>query len=444
MLRRAFLASLPLAFDAAGASPGNWPGFRGPDATGVSGDDPRLPERWSATENILWKTQIQGAGWSSPIVWGNRVFVTAAAGERKKEAVQRGFYDAPQNPQPPKDLHHWDVFALDFETGRIVWRTEVHRGVPNTPRHPKNSYASETPVTDGAFIYAHFGNLGAYCLDWKGRIVWSKKWPPHATVGGWGTASSPLLDQERLYILDDNAEASNLLALDKKTGREIWRVVRHEQGSWATPYIWRNHHRTEIVVSVTNKVQSYDWSGQVLWELRGTSHNKIASPFSAHGLLYISAAYGPVYAIRPGASGDISLAKGESSNGAVAWSLAQGGSYTTSPLVYGDYYYTLHDRGFLTCHEATTGREVYGKQRIDREAGEFTSSPWAYNGRLFCLSEAGDTFVVAAGPEFNVLRKNSLEEFTMATPAIAQGSLILRTESSLFRIGKTGAETQQP
>jgi len=421
MTRRALLALIPLASRLRGASPTNWPQFRGPGARGVSGDDPRLPTRWSTTENIAWKAPIPGIGWGSPIVWGDRVFVTTAVSAGQGGEIKKGFYNAPENPAPPKDAHRWEVYALDLQSGDVVWKREVHRGAPKSPRHPKNSYASETPVTDGEHVYAHFGHLGTWCLDRGGNVVWAKQWPPNATVLGWGTGSSPVLHEGRVYIVNDNEDSSYLVALDKKTGKEIWRDERDEQGSWATPCIWENDRRVEIVISGTNKVRSYDLNGKVLWELRGTPNSAIPTPFAVHGLLFVASAYGPANAIRPG--------------GTVAWSLPGGGPYNTSPLVYGDYYYTLLDRGFLTCHDARTGLEIYGKQRINREAGAFTASPWAYNGKLFCLGEDGDTFVIEAGPKFQALHKNPLGEFSMATPAIAHGSLVLRTKSALYRIG---------
>jgi outer membrane protein assembly factor BamB len=241
-------------------------------------------------------------------------------------------------------------------------------------------------------------------------------------------------------VVNDNDENSFLVALDKTTGEEIWRVPREEESNWATPYVWQNVRRTEIVTCGTNRVRSYDPDGKVLWELAGMSSIVIPTPFSSHDLLFVTSGYvgdetRPVFAIRPGASGDISLKSGETSNAHIAWFWPQAGPYNPSPLVYGDYYYTLFDRGFLTCHEAETGKLVYDKQRFEVGASAFTASPWAYNGKLFCLSEDGDTFVIEAGPEYKLLGKNSIGEMCMATPAIARGSLILRTQERLYRIG---------
>jgi outer membrane protein assembly factor BamB len=272
-----------------------------------------------------------------------------------------------------------------------------------------------------------------------GEILWSRQWPLLKTRYGYGTASSPVLHEGRLYIVNDNEDQSYLLALNKVTGREIWRVDRDEPTNWSTPYIWRNNQRTEIVTTGTNKVCSYSLEGKLLWEISGMTTLVIPSPFSDDGLLYVSSGYpgdtkSPVYVVRPGASGDITP-EASGSDQYIAWSLPRGGSYIPSAILYKGLYYTLHDAGFLTCHDAKNGREIYGKHRIDPASGGFTSSPWAYNNRIFCLSEDGDTYAIQAGPEFKVLGKNSMDEICMASPAIANGSLILRTLSKLYRLG---------
>jgi len=436
--RRAFLAAA-LAPALRAASPANWPQFRGADARGLSDDDPRLPESWSRTENIAWRTPTEGKGWGSPVVWGDRVFFTAAVSEAPEEPLKKGLYGGGNRPEPPDTPHRWLVTALDLNSGKQLWQKQAHRGVPQTSRHLKNSFASETPATDGERLFAHFGHLGTYCYDFSGDLVWSKSWKPYETRYGWGTSASPIVHDGRLYIVNDNEEESYLLALEASTGKEIWRVARDEKSNWATPYVWENEQRTELIVPGYNKTRSYDLDGKLLWELGPNSSIVIPMPFEAHGLLYVASGYvgdntRPVYAIRPGAKGDISLKEGESSNEAIVWSLPQGAPYNPSPIVYGDYYYTLYDRGFLTCHEAKTGREVYGKQRIELDANAFTASPWAYNGKLFCLSEDGDCYVVEAGEEFRLLGKNSLGELSMATPAIAAGGLVLRTGDAVYRI----------
>jgi len=288
-------------------------------------------------------------------------------------------------------------------------------------------------------VYAYFANVGVFAFDMDGKPVWSKPMPQVKYRSGWGSSGSPVLYKDRLYLVNDNDTASFIVAYDTRTGREVWRATRDEGTNWTTPFVWENERRTEIVTSGSKKVRSYDLDGKVLWELSGMSTIDIPTPFAAHGLLYINSGYvadalRPVYAIRPGAAGDISLKPNETSNQFIAWSQPTLGSYNPSSLVYGDYYYTLHDRGFFTANEATTGKEIYPRQRLSATASGFSASPWAYNGKIFALSEDGDTFVIQAGPEFKLLGTNSLEERALATPAVANSSLIIRTASKLYRI----------
>jgi outer membrane protein assembly factor BamB len=244
-----------------------------------------------------------------------------------------------------------------------------------------------------------------------------------------------------LIVVNDNNDSSYVAALDCKTGRDVWRVPRDEKiTTWATPFVWTNERRTEIVTSGLTAIRSYDLDGKLLWEMRGPfGQLVIPTPFAADGLLYVTSGYvlspfRPAYAIRPGASGDISLPKGETSSAFVAWHDPLAGPYNPSPIVYQGRYYTLLDRGFFTCHDAKTGKLVYDKKRIDPESGAFTTSPWAYRDRIFCLSEDGDTFVIQPGDEFKVLGKNSLNEFTMASPALVGDRLVLRAQNHLYCI----------
>lgn len=416
-----------------------WTGFRGTSAGAVE-DDETLPDTWSSTQNVAWKINIPGRGWSSPVVAGDRIYLTSVIAALPEEAPKKGLYSGGNRETPPPGEHRWMVYCVDWKTGKLLWEREVHRGSA-AARHLKNSYASETPVTDGEHVYAYFGSVGLFCLDRDGKQIWSQPFGPFETRYGWGTAASPVLHKGRIYVVNDNEQNSFLAALDAKTGKQIWRVARDEGSNWATPYIWENARRTEIVTSGTRRIRSYDLDGKLLWELGPMSSIVIPTPFSKSGLLYVTSGYigdevRPVYAVQPGASGDISLKASESSNRFVAWSQPQAGPYNPSPIVYGDYYYTLLDRGFLTAHDARTGKEVYGKQRIDPAATAFTASLWAYNGKIFALSEDGDTFVFQAGPQYKLLGKNSLDEMCMATPAIYRSTLIVRTASKLYRIQK--------
>jgi outer membrane protein assembly factor BamB len=419
----------------------NWQQFRGPTMNAVVADNPNLPERWSQTENVEWVAEIPGLGWSSPIVWGNRVFLTTVTAEGEFERPKPGLYAPNGRSEPPQLDHDWRVYCLDLETGGVLWQRSVRAGVPEFPRHMKNTYASETPTTDGERVYVRFGDLGLFAFDMDGNQVWSVHVPFKQTRSDWGSASSPILHGEMLIVLYDNEEESWIAALDKRTGDELWRTARDEVSSWASPYVWENEVRTEIVTSGMNRIRSYDLDGTLLWEMDGQmSWASIATPFSSHGLVYVNSGYfrdehRPVYAIRPGATGDISLENGETTNDYIAWYQPKAGNYNTSPLVYGDVYYSLLDRGFFESYDARTGESIYGRQRV-KVGSSFTASPWAYNGKIFAASEQGDTYVIQAGPEFKVLHVNSLDEMIMASPAIVGDRLIIRTHSKVYSIKK--------
>ena len=444
MTWRAFLAAGFVALALATASAdANWPQFRGLHA-GVVADDPTLPETWGPNENVVWKTEVPGVGWSSPVVWGDHIFVTSAVNDEQPARPPARVYTAAE-VAPTTALHRWIVYDVDFKTGRIRWQREVTQNVPSRPKHMKNSYASETTTTDGERVYAYFGSVGLFAFDMNGKAVWSKPMGPFKTRSEWGPAASPIVYKGRVLVVNDNDEQAFMAAYDAKTGRELWRVTRDEGSNWSTPFVWENDVRTEIITTGSRKVRSYDFEGKLLWEMAGLSSLHIPTPFADHGLLYVNSGFRadpnkPVFAIRPGASGDISLPKGETSSKFIAWWNPTLGSYNPSSIVYGDYYYTLYDTSILACNDAKTGAEVYPRQRVSAESTGFTASPWAYNGKIFVMSEDGDTFVVQAGREFKVVGKNSLNEMTLATPAVANGSLIVRTASKLYRIGRAGRQ----
>lgn len=428
----------------------HWPQFRGTMA-GVAPDDPALPEVWSDTENVAWKIDIPGRAWSSPVVWGDHVFVATALDAK-----------APTQPLKPvptytarslggtmsgadisrtTNEHKWVLYDVDARTGKIRWERTIASAVPLQPVHQKNTFASETPVTDGERVYVYLGYMGLFAFDMNGAPVWSKPMDAVKMRMGWGPASSPALHNGRVYIVNDNDEGSFVAAFDARTGAELWRVPRDEGSNWTTPYVWQHERGTEIVTTGTRKVRSYDTDGKLLWELSGMSSIHVPTPFAHNGLLYVSSGYTPdplrpVYAIKPGATGDISLKPGERSNAFIVWSQPTLASHHPSGLLVGGRYYTLLDRGFLTANDAATGAEIYGRQRISAESSGFTASPWSYNGKIFAMSEDGDTFVIQAGPEFKVLGKNGLNEMTLATPAVAGRSLFIRTASKLYRIGR--------
>lgn len=421
----------------------NWPQFRGPGANPAIDDNPNLPDTWSTTENVEWVTDVTGLGWSSPVVWGNRIFLTTVGATGDFERPKDGLYLGLGRPAPPDVEHSWYVYCFDLETGNVVWRRLVNQEKPTFPRHPKSTYASATPVTDGERIYALFGDLGIFCFDMEGNEVWKQIFKTRKTRHGYGAGASPVVHDGKLIVIYDSEEDSFIAAYDTKTGKQVWRSERDELSTWATPFVWENEFRTEIVASGLNRIRSYDLDGNVLWDMDGhMSSNIIPSPLASHGMVYLDSGYvgdkqRPVYAIRAGASGDITLAEDETHNEFIAWYQPVAGTYNTSPLVYGDYYYSLLDRGYFECYNALTGELVYERTKISPKGrATFTASPWGYNGKVFCLSEQGNTYVLKAGPAFELLHENALGEMCVSSPAIVGDRLIIRTISKLYSIKK--------
>lgn len=463
------IAALSVAIFASTGYAGNWPQFRGPDSSGLS-TETALPAEWGMAKNIQWKIAIPGIAWSSPIIWGDRIFITTAISDKQPRPAPgmpggggRGRFgggDGGERPAlPPRPegggnrpmppggfgrgaktpdmVYRWEVHCYNRADGKLLWKKVAVEQKPTIATHRKNTYASETPVTDGQRVYAYFGMTGLHCYDFNGELVWKKNLGSHPMRFGWGTGSSPALDGDRLFVLCDNEEKSFLAALEAKTGKELWRVDRDEKSTWGTPFVWRTKDRTELVTGGSKRVRSYDpATGKQLWELGGMGMQVAASPVAGEGLLFIgsSGPFGakPLYAIKPGSGGDLTLKQGETANAGIAWCDKQGGPSMSSPLVYDGYVYVVaQNGGMLSCYDAKTGKPAYTKQRLP-QAGGFTSSPWAHAGKVFFLGEDGQTYVVKAGPEYKLLGTNKLDEMFMATPAIAGNALFLRGIDHLF------------
>jgi outer membrane protein assembly factor BamB len=425
--------------------PAHWPQFRGPGAAGV-GTNTGLPDRWSATDNVAWKTDLPGRSWSSPIVWGDRVFLTAVVNAGQSEEPKKGLYFGGDRAEPPQSEHDWKVLCLDLATGTLIWEKTVHRAAPQTPIHLKSSYGAETPVTDGDRVYAVFGGVGIFALTLDGREAWSRALEPRRMRHGWGTAASPVLHGGRLFIVNDNEEQAELFALDAATGRELWRVDRDEKSNWATPFIWENESRTELITAGSGAVRSYDLDGKPLWSFTGMSSIAIPTPVAGDDLLFVSSGFvgdklRPLYAIRPGAEGDITLEDGKTSNAFIAWSNPVGGPYNPSPLYYNGRLYVLYDRGLVSAYDAKTGTRLYDRERLPKGFA-FTSSPWAAKGRVFCLNEDGVGYVLRAGDAFELLHTNTLadDDMCMATPALAGDRLLIRTAARLYCLRTVGPD----
>src|SRR5688500_5634549 len=446
-------------------APDNWPRFRGPDSNPIS-DNPNLPVTWSKTENVEWVADVPGVGWSSPVVWGSRVFVTAATSEQRMkppslgtefsneyiaELRKQGMYAAEINKrlwardrEMPQDIViRLMVYCYDLESGKRLWEREVYHGHPRGGRHVKNSFASETPVTDGSRVYAYFTDYGLYAFDFDGKPVWATPFERRATIRDYGTGASPALHGDRLYVLNDNEEQSFLAAFDARTGKEVWRtprkIDRARKTGWSTPFVWKNRLRTEVVTLGPGVAISYGLDGRELWRINRMGAVAIQTPFAWNDVLLLTSGTSgddnkPIVAIRAGGAGDITPSEPANKNDHVIWyDRLAGGTYLPTPVVYRDALYVLYDKGIFSRYQLETGERVF-RSRIAPGASAFTASPWAYDGKVFLLSEEGNTFVVEAGNEYRLLHVNSLDEFTLASPAIAGDRLVIRTQHHLYSI----------
>lgn len=351
-----------------------------------------------------------------------------------------GFGGFGRGGPPPNDVYQFKVVCLDRKTGDVVWEKLAKEAKPTIPTHRTNTYASETPITDGERLYAYFGMTGLYCYDLNGKLIWSKELGTYPMMAGWGTGSSCALEGDRLFVLCDNEEKSFLVALDKKTGDELWRVDRDEKSNWCTPYIWKNKTRTEVVTS-GKVVRSYDpASGKVLWEMDGHNSGARSTPVGNEEMLFVGTGggmggNGPLVAIKAGAKGDITLEGNDTSSTFVAWSVPRAGAPMASPLLYQGYLYVADQRGgILACYDAATGKQHY-KERVPDSKG-FTSSPWAAGGKVFCLDEEGTTFVIEPGPTLKVVGTNKLNEMFWSSAALADNQLLLRGTDHLYSIAE--------
>jgi outer membrane protein assembly factor BamB len=428
---------------AAGAAlAGEWPQFRGPAGSGI-GDGANPPVRFDGVKgtNIAWSTEIPGLSVSSPVVWGDRVFVTTAISSDPKQTFRTGLF-GDTDPVNDSSRHQWKVLALDKKTGKILWEQTAHEGTPKTKRHPKSSQSSPTPATDGKVLIAYFGSEGLYAYSVDGKLLWKKDlgvqnagwfFDPDSE---WGAASSPVIHKNTVIVLCDRQKDSFIAAFDLKDGKELWRTARAEIPTWGTPSLVPSGDRVEIVTNGSKAIRGYDAStGQELWTLSPNSEVVCTTPVSAHGLIFVTAGYPPVqpiYAIKIGSKGDLTLPGGKESSDAIVWSKQRGGVYLPSPLVYGEHLYTINNNGVMTVYTAKTGERVY-QQRVG-EGGSFTASPIAAAGRLYISTEDGDVYVVKAGAQYELLAKNPIGEPILATPALAGDSLIVRGAKHLFAI----------
>jgi outer membrane protein assembly factor BamB len=436
--------SLPTwAFAEHWISKGDWPQFRGRGAAGVA-DGHNLPVDWDLKTgtNIQWKTAIPGLGHASPIVVGNCVFIVSTESAEKDPQLRVGLYGDIASV-PTEDSHTWQLTCLSKYTGRLLWKRAIHTGVPQIKRHTKASHANSTPASDGTRIVVFLGSEGLHCYDLCGNLLWKKDLGELDSgyyvvpAAQWGFGSSPIVYKNMVIVQCDVQKDSFLAAFDVKNGRELWRTRREDVPTWSTPAIFEEKSRTVLVANGYKHAGGYDpWTGKELWKLSGGGDIPVPTPVVAHDLVFLSSAHGqkrPLAAIREGATGDITPADEAKPGEHIAWYLPRDGIYMQTPIVYGDYLYACRDNGLLTCYEARTGKQIY-RERLGQGATGFTASAVAGDGKLYFTSENGEIYVVKAGPTFDLLATNAMNEVCMATPAISDGNLIVRTEDHVYAI----------
>lgn len=437
LLSLSTLLCLPLTAVAAGPeTEPNWPGWRGASGQGVS-TETRLPLSWSATENVRWRAAIPGRGHSSPVVWGERVFLTTdIEGEPVPSASAVKHFDGGQEFVHPDGVgadrrHAFKVIALDADTGALVWERTAWEGTPYDSRHRRGAYAAPTPVTDGTSVFVSFGSEGLFAYGFDGAPLWKAELGGIATMGvGYGI--SPLLYRDLVIVLcdEDNGDKSYIAGFDKKTGRQAWRVPRKVQVSWATPILVSAASRDELVTAGSEHVIAYDpASGRELWRMKGLDSNAVPSPVAGADVVVVSSGYPSkiAVAVRPGGDGDVT------GTARVLWTYSKGTAYVPSPILYGEFVYLMTDKGLITCLDARTGEVRYEGARPP-VGTSFMASPVAYDGKLLLVSLDGDAFVLKAGPQHEVLRTNPIGEPMAASPAIARGRLYIRGEKTLYCI----------
>ncbi len=432
-----------------------WPSFRGPFATGVA-EGQNLPLAWNGEaegenggSNIRWRTAIPGVGHGSPVVWGAKIFLTSAENLEGEGDYRFGLYGSGSASSDVDEGHRWLLLCLELASGEILWQRTVREGKPRSARHPKSTHANQSAATDGEVVAAFLGSEGLHVYDLEGRKLWSRdlgilsagsyRGTPGAT---WGAASSPVLFEDLVIVQADHDGPEDFLAaFDKKTGEPRWRSARDELPSWGTPSIFQHAGGVELVTNGANAIRGYDpRTGAELWRLGGSSKITAPTPVPAGDLVIVGSGRQPekpLFAIRGGARGDLTLPEEETRGPGVAWSQPGRGPYMPTPIVYQDIVYVLNNDGVFSAYRLTDGSELYRK-RLQHGGAGFSASPVAADGHLYLAGEDGEVHVVRAGESFELLASNPLGEAILASPAMVGGSLLVRGQTHLFAIGRKG------
>jgi outer membrane protein assembly factor BamB len=427
------------------AAKGSWPSFRGPHASGVA-EGQNLPDKWDGKtgENILWHTSIPGLAHSSPIVWGNRVFVTSAISSDPKASFRPGLY-GDGDASKDRSRHRWVVYALDKQSGKILWERVAYEGEPMEKRHIKATYANSTPATDGRIVVAWFGSQGLYAYDVNGKPLW-KVDLGRLDFGAydiptyeWGSASSPIIWKDLVIVQCDTQTDSFIMALNASTGEKVWKTDRDEIPSWGTPTVATTSKGEELIANASNFIRGYDpRTGKELWRLGRSSKITAPTPIFVDDILVVASGRGPerpIFVVKAGARGDLTLPEGKTSSESVMWSKTGRGSYMPTPLIYNGILYVLANNGTFDAYNLKTGEEIY-RQRLPVIGSGFSASPVASDGKIYLSNEDGEIIVIAAGEKFNHIATNSMGELLMATPALSDGVMYVRSAGTLFAIGK--------
>jgi outer membrane protein assembly factor BamB len=444
----ALIVALPLLTLSARVAPRpgvDWPSFRGIDASGVA-DGPETPTTFTPA-SAAWKTPLAGLGLSSPIIWGNLLCLSTAISGQKDAGLKVGLYGNIESV-PDDTAHEWKVACFNKRDGTLAWERTVHKGVPKVNRHPKSTHANSTLATDGTHLAALFGSEGLHVYTLKGTLLWKKDLgvldAAFFMVPGaqWEYGSSPIIHDGKVIVLADVMKDSFLAAFDVKNGKELWRTPRADVPTWGSPAVISADGRQQVVVNGWKHVGGYDLkTGTEIWKLRATGDIPVPTPVFGHGLIFLTSAHGPgspVYAVKPTATGDITLEGSATSNEHIAWSVPRDGAYLSTPLVYGEYLYVVRHGGVLNVFNAKTGERAYQQRLADQKqlaAGAFTASPVANNGRVYIPSEDGHIYVVKAGPAYELLAINEMDAPVLATPAISEGRLFVRTGDQIMAFG---------
>jgi outer membrane protein assembly factor BamB len=437
-------ASLLLALSwAADATAGNWPQFRGTQASGLSAEEPPVTWNVASRENIRWQTPIPGLGHASPIVWENRIYIATAVRPGAKSELKVGLYGAGASFSE-REPHQWRLLCVDKVSGKILWDKLELEAVPRVERHTKATHCNSTPATDGTRIVAMLGSEGLFCFDMDGNPLWRKDLgklrggPYDAPSMQWGFASSPVLHDGKVVAQCDTLSENFLAVFDAKDGRELWRAPREEVTTWCTPVVAITGGREQVVVNGWKQIGGYDFkTGRALWWLKGGGDVPVASPILFGDEVILTSGHGslrPMRALRLDAAGDITPPEIGATNAAVVWCHPRKGNYLQTPIVVGDLLWGCSNDGIVTCFDANTGRVNY-EERIGGGGQGFTASPVSAQGKLYFTGEQGDVFVLPATSKFSVLATNKLGGICLATAAISDNTLFFRTTETLLAIG---------